>query len=227
MREPTLNFKLSGSTAPLNTPIDIGLIIGGNLVFTPAANANGAGYASFTFQVQDDGGGTNLDTVARTLTVNVISVNDAPIGANNTVTTNEDTAVSVVLSGADPDGDTITTMVVTQPQRGTLTGNPPNLTYTPNKDVNGTDSFSYKTNDGKLDSPLAIVTINITPVNDAPVLNVPGAQTVNEGQTLTFTLTATDVDAGQTITFSSSNLPQGATLNPATGAFSWKPSVGC
>ena len=64
--------------------------------FTPAANANGAGYASFTFQVQDDGGtangGVDLDPIARTMTVNVTPVNDAPSGTNNTVTTLEDTA---------------------------------------------------------------------------------------------------------------------------------------
>ena len=57
-------------------------ITGGKLVFTPAANANGAGYASFTFQVQDDGGtangGVDLDPSANTMTINVTSVNDAP-----------------------------------------------------------------------------------------------------------------------------------------------------
>ena len=63
----------------------------GKLVFTPAANANGAGYASFTFQVQDDGGtangGVDLDQSANTITINVTSVNDAPAGTDKTVTT--------------------------------------------------------------------------------------------------------------------------------------------
>src|SRR4029079_1624051 len=71
-------------------------ISAGKLVFTPAANANGAGYAAFTFQVQDDNGTANggvyLDAAARTMNVNVTSVNDAPVGTNNTVTTLEDTA---------------------------------------------------------------------------------------------------------------------------------------
>ena len=61
-------------------------IAGGKLMFTPAANANGAGYASFTFQVQDDGGiangGVDLDPTARTITVNVTAVNDAPQGTD-------------------------------------------------------------------------------------------------------------------------------------------------
>ncbi len=54
----------------------------GKLVFTPMANANGAGYASFTFQLQDDGGSANggldLDPTPRTMGINVTAVNDAP-----------------------------------------------------------------------------------------------------------------------------------------------------
>ena len=75
----------------------------GKLVFTPAANANGAAYASFTFQVQDDGGtangGVDLDQSANTITVNVTSVNDAPAGTDKTITTIEDTAY--VFGAAD------------------------------------------------------------------------------------------------------------------------------
>src|SRR5207253_1259234 len=62
-------------------------ITAGLLKFSPAANANGAAYASFTFQVQDDGGtalgGVNLDQTANTLTIDVASVNDEPAGADN------------------------------------------------------------------------------------------------------------------------------------------------
>src|SRR5439155_1670848 len=69
-------------------------ITAGKLKFSPAANANGAGYASFTFQVQDDGGtahsGVDLDQSANTLTIDVTSVNDAPAGTNNTVSVLED-----------------------------------------------------------------------------------------------------------------------------------------
>ena len=63
--------------------VSVADINAGLLVFTPAANANGTGYASFTFQVQDDGGtangGVDLDQSANTLTINVTSVNDAPV----------------------------------------------------------------------------------------------------------------------------------------------------
>jgi hypothetical protein len=75
--------------------ISIGDINAGNLVFTPNPGATGLSYASFTFQVQDSGGtlngGTDLDASANTLTIHVTTVNDAPAGADKTVSTLEDT----------------------------------------------------------------------------------------------------------------------------------------
>jgi len=75
--------------------INVGDINAGKLVFTAAANANGANYASFTFQVQDDGGtangGTDIDQSPNMITVNVTAVNDAPAGMNHTATAIEDT----------------------------------------------------------------------------------------------------------------------------------------
>ncbi len=76
--------------------VSVADIAAGKLVFAPAANANGPGYANLTFQVQDDGGtvngGIDLDPTANTITVDVTSVNDAPSGTDKTVTTLEDTA---------------------------------------------------------------------------------------------------------------------------------------
>src|SRR5206468_3258735 len=82
--------------------VSVADINAGLLVFTPATNANGSPEASFTFQVQDDGGtangGVNLDQSANTMTVNVTPVNDAPAGADKTVTTLEDTAYTFSAS---------------------------------------------------------------------------------------------------------------------------------
>src|SRR5439155_12250 len=76
--------------------ISVADITAGKLVFTPAANANGSPEASFTFQVKDDNctdnGGVDLDQSPNTMTINVTSVNDAPVGADTTVSTSEDTA---------------------------------------------------------------------------------------------------------------------------------------
>src|SRR5439155_1541285 len=86
-------LKLSGADVTGGQSISAANIP--NLVFAPAANANGNSYASLTFQVQDNGGttggGVDLDQSANTITFNVTSVNDAPAGTDNTVTTLEDT----------------------------------------------------------------------------------------------------------------------------------------
>src|SRR5207247_524134 len=75
-------------------------IAAGKLTFSPAANGNGTPYTSFTFQVRDNGGtpGQPLDQSANTLTINVTSVNDEPVGANNAVTTAEDTTYTFVAA---------------------------------------------------------------------------------------------------------------------------------
>ena len=74
----------------------------GRLVFDPDKDTNGVGYASFTFQVQDDGGtangGVDLDPTPRTMLVNVTAVNDAPVGADGAVTTVENTAYTFTAS---------------------------------------------------------------------------------------------------------------------------------
>src|SRR5207249_2421517 len=84
----------NGVAVTTGQSISVADINAGLLKFTPAANANGTGYASFTFQVQDDGGtangGVDLDQSPNTMTINVTGVNDAPAGANNTITILED-----------------------------------------------------------------------------------------------------------------------------------------
>jgi len=67
------------------------------------------------------------------------------------------------------------------------------------------------------------IRLAVAPPNSAPSLTSPGNKTVDEGQTLAFTLQATDPNAGQTLTYSMSGAPSGATLNSTTGAFSYSP----
>ncbi len=87
----------------------------GSLLWRPAANANGTGYASFTFQVVDDGGtangGVDTDASANTITFNVTPVDDAPVGVNDTAQTFENLAVtgSVQANDGEVDGQSLTT----------------------------------------------------------------------------------------------------------------------
>ncbi|HVZ43897.1 MAG TPA: VCBS domain-containing protein [Ramlibacter sp.] len=122
----------NGTAVSAGDFIAVADITGGKLKFTPAANANGAGYATFTFQVQDDGGtdngGVDLDASANTITLDVTSVNDAPAGANKTLTTLEDKSYTFGSSdfgfsdsSDSPANALLAVKIATLPTHGTLT----------------------------------------------------------------------------------------------------------
>ncbi len=90
-----------------------------------------------------------------------ITVDQAPTADAQSVSTTIGKSVSITLSGSDPDGDTITMRVVSNPSHGRLSGTAPNLTYTPNFLYSGSDSFTFVVNDGKQDSLPATVSISI------------------------------------------------------------------
>ncbi len=211
--------------------------VGQQFNWTPAFNQQGTYLVTFT--VSDQCSPTQL-TASRQVQIVVGDANRLPVAVNRTgtdkVNTTEDTGVPVTLSATDADGDTLVYSVVTAPTKGTLTGVAPNLTYTPAANFSGTDTFTFKANDGKGDSNIASVEIAVAAACDPPVLTVPGTQNVSltfpadcntqpTAPPVTFTVMATDPDAGDVITLSAQNLPPGATFNTSTGAFSWTPSV--
>ncbi|MEE8577477.1 MAG: Ig-like domain-containing protein, partial [candidate division Zixibacteria bacterium] len=140
------------------------------LTYTPQPNFNGSD--SFTFNVND---GT-MDGVPVTVLIMVKAVNDPPTAIDGSVTTQEDTLVSITLAGCDPDGDALSYSVVKDPSHGSLSGTAPNLTYTPNANFNGSDSFLFNVNDGTVDSAAATVSIKLKPVNDPPTASYVGAK---------------------------------------------------
>src|SRR5207249_1495562 len=107
------------------------------------------------------------------------------------VTTDEDTPVSITLVGADLDGIALAYFIVSGPIHGTLSGTTGAfLTYTPSPDFNGTDGFTYKVNDGITESNVATVSLTINSVNDAPTLDPLSNLTLEAGvgpQTITLT----------------------------------------
>jgi hypothetical protein len=124
----------NGIAVTAGAHIPVADITGSQLKFTPVANKNGTGYSSFTFQVQDNGGtangGVDADTTARTLTINVTSVNDAPVGTAKTVTTLEDKAYVFTAANfgfADPNdvpaNALLAVRITTLPMVGSLTDN--------------------------------------------------------------------------------------------------------
>jgi hypothetical protein len=91
------------------------------------------------------------------------------------------------------------TVVTPPPAHGNLTGTAPDLTYTPDTDYVGTDSFTFIVSDNIVDSAEATVSIDVLPVNTAPVAN-PQTLTMDEDATLSITLTGSDLD-GDSLTF--------------------------
>ena len=94
---------------------------------------------------------------ATTVTITVNPVNDAPVADAQSVTTDEDTAVAITLTGLDVDGDLLSYSVQAGPAHGSLTGTGANLTYTPDADYHGPDSFTFVVSDGCVDSLVAKV----------------------------------------------------------------------
>jgi hypothetical protein len=124
----------------------------------------------------------------------VTSTNDRPVAENNTVTTEEDTPVMVTLSGSDSDGDSLSFSVVTGPSHGNLRGTEPNLIYTPNKNFNGSDSFTFKVGDGSSDSEAATVAITVTSVNDPPKANNDISSAIEDTPVVVVDVLANDTD---------------------------------
>src|SRR5207249_6782989 len=121
---------------------------------------------SFTFLVND--GLTNSATA--TVSITVTAINDAPVANNQSVTTPEDTSTNLDLSGSDAEGP-VTFAILSGPTNGVLSllnTNTGAVTYTPNTNYNGPDSFTFTVSDG---SSLATGTVSIavTPVNDVPL----------------------------------------------------------
>jgi uncharacterized protein (TIGR03437 family) len=159
------------------------------------------------------------------LTVN--NINRLPVASDQSVTLDEDKSLEISLVVNDPDDDLLSFYLINSPEHGTVNGSGSVITYTPTRDYFGTDRFTYKVSDGTSDSNIATVSITIRSANDAPRLTVPEVSSVREGERLSFTVIANDPDPGQNLTFSSENLPLGATFTPvsATNAvFSWQPS---
>lgn len=86
---------------------------------------------------------------------------NTPPVANDTLVDLPGAIKPIILTGSDSDGDSLTYVVVTQPANGTLSGTPPNLSYRPNADFVGDDTFTFKVNDGTEDSAPATVTIRV------------------------------------------------------------------
>ncbi len=202
---------------------------GGFFIYTP--NPNFYGTDSFTYHAND--GTLNSSDVLVTITV--LPINDAPIALNDGVTTDEDTPISISILSNDIDVDDILDasmiILVASPSQGSGTINPTTgqVTYSPDPDFNGSDSFTYKLNDasGAL-SNVATVNITVNAVNDAPIANADLITTPEE-TAISIPVLTNDVDVDHTLDASSlvlvSNPINGsAIIEFATGKVLYTPS---
>ncbi|MCF6182500.1 Ig-like domain-containing protein [Lutibacter sp.] len=162
----------------------------GTVTFTPDANYNGP--ASFDYTISDGNGGSDTATV----TVTVNPVNDAPVAVDDTASTNEDipVVIAVINNDTDIDGtvDPTSVTVVTPPANGTLSVNTTTgeITYTPNLNFSGTDTFEYSVcdNEGACDTGIVAITI-IEDMSDLSMVKTVDNITPNVGENIEFTIT--------------------------------------
>ena len=161
----------------------------GSFTYKPNADYNGSD--SFDYKVCDNGSPTPKCSVeTANVNIKIDPVNDAPVAADDSATTNEDTATNITVIANDTDVDNtnaeLSVSGFTQPSNGSVTQNADGtLKYTPKADYNGPDSFKYTASDGTAQSNEATVNITVTAVNDAPVAE-DDTKSTNEDTPLVF-----------------------------------------
>ena len=196
----------------------------GNGTYTFLSNSSGVGEIRYT--VSDGSGGPTS-----TATAWVDIDNRAPVAAADSATVLEDGSVTIAVLGndSDPDGDGLKILSQGGALFGTvaLVGN--TLVYTPNANAWGTDTFSYTIGDGLFEAT-GTVSVNVTPVNDAPVVT-DNAFIVNPGSAFTASiaeLLGDDFDAdGDVLTLVGFGTPSaGSVVNNGNGTFTYTPTPG-
>lgn len=210
-QDALMNF--TGLLADLNTAI-------GTVTYVTVLDYNGPDTLSML--VDDQGntgsGGPLTDSTATAITV--LPINDSPVSTDVAQSISEDTTDTIQLLSADVDLDPLTYAIVTQPTSGTLTNfDPVNGTVDYIADLNyfGPDSFTFRTNDGTVDSNVATVSLTVTPVNDRMFAALDTAETLR-GLPVTIDVLANDEDIdGDALTVAAFTQPTSGAVSDAGG----------
>ncbi len=171
----------------------------------------------------------NVDMLLDHVRVTVVALNSAPVADHDSYSTNEDGALTVATPGVlgndtDPESSTLTAVLVTDVAHGTLVlAADGGFSYTPQANFNGVDSFTYEANDGTVSSASAMVTITVTPGNDAPVAIAQSA-TVDEDGTVEITLTGSDID-GDSLNYALAGTPAHGSVGLAGAVATYTPDA--
>ena len=176
---------------------------------------------NFKFKVNDG----ISDSSAAIVSITIDPVNDKPVAiAQSNVVATEQTLLAITLNGTDPDGDVLTYTIVDIPTNGTAVLLGSKLSYTSNSDTAISDSFTFKVNDGKLDSDKATVSIVITPINDSPIPVSQNLTTIEDIK-LEITLTASDPD-DTVLTYLIEGAPVNGTTTIIDNKVTYTPDLG-
>jgi Putative Ig domain. len=187
--------------------------------FTWTLDMNQAGIYMVNFTV-NDGMITDYERVVITVT----NVNRPPIlEAIGPKVIPEGELLLFIINAIDLDQDVLTYMVTDPPTGSSFDVTTKTFTWTPEYTQSGSYNVTFTVSDGySIDSE--IVTITVGNINKAPVLATIGTKMVSEGESITFTITATDPDE-EILTYSAIGLPTGAIFTPGTQSFSWTPTM--
>jgi len=216
----TLTFSLV--TAPMGATIGATT---GAFSWTPG-EADGPGTHPVTIRVTDSGGASA--DVSFTITVSEVNAPPAlaPLGD---VSGAEGTPITTTASATDTDlpAQALTYSLVSAPAGATIGATTGAFSWTPAESAGpGTYPVTVRVADSSGATSDRSFTVTVTETNSAPVLAAITNRAVSAGTALTLTASATDPDVpANTLTFSLDSAPTGATIQPATGAFSWTPTT--
>jgi len=193
-----------------------------NLSYSPKPDFNGQD--RFTFEVNDG----KADSAAATVSITVTPGNDPPTANDDNVTAEEDTPIvmiDVLKNDTDHDRDQLVVIKASQGRNGSVTINTDNtLTYAPNRNFSGNDTFAYTLSDGKDGTDTANVNVTINAVNDAPSITSKPVETARVWAPYTYRVVAKDPDPADELIYSLDKKPEGMTINDSTGLIEFKPT---
>ena len=198
-----------------------------NDIFVLDVTSTGIATTAATASMFLDGSDVGIDGsggAERLFAFTVIST-EAPVATTDTYSVNEDAALDSTLTaspsvlGNDVSSESLTAYLISGPSNAAsfAFNSDGSFTYTPTADFNGTDTFTYKANDGDLDSNVTTVTITVNSINDAPTIATNTGTTVLEGATGTAITTAMlnegDIDdSGAGLTYTITNVTGNGTM---------------
>jgi len=170
-----------------------------------------------------DGAASSSETFA----LSVAQTNQAPLLAGiPPLGGQERQLIQFTLFGTDPDGDALVYAPLAPLPTGSFFNTSTGLfEWIPSHDQAGDYTLNFATRDSNDAEDTLSVKLAIADVNRAPVLTLTN-HLAALGQSLQFSLGGADSDLNETLHFSATGLPEGATLDPVTGAFSWTPGAG-